>query len=107
MENKVDLLDQDTPIAGQKYACVSFLSPEKILKQKQIFLYEEFLKHFDYESSIKRFQSFLHFLSYKYNLNFDKVMSDFQEYTKSESDDLAQTTIDDDYKNFLDAKEFL
>jgi len=44
-------------------------------------------------------------MSFKYNLNFDKVMSDFQEYTKSESDDLAQTTIDDDYKNFLDAKE--
>ena len=32
-------------------------------------------------------------------------MSDFQEYTKSEADDLAKTTIDDDYKNFLDAKE--
>jgi hypothetical protein len=32
-------------------------------------------------------------------------MADFQEYTKSEQGTLVQTTIDDDYKNFLDAKE--
>jgi hypothetical protein len=32
-------------------------------------------------------------------------MTDFQEFTTSESDELAKTTIDDDYKNFLDAKE--
>jgi len=38
-------------------------------------------------------------------MDFDKVMVDFQEYTKSESDKLVQTTLDDDYKNFLDAKE--
>jgi len=38
-------------------------------------------------------------------MNFDKVMGDFQEYLKSEQKDLVQTTIRDDYKNFLDAKE--
>ena len=31
----VDVLEEDKPIAGQKYACVSFLSPEKILKKKE------------------------------------------------------------------------
>ena len=30
----VDLLDEDKPIAGQKFACVSFVSPENILKKK-------------------------------------------------------------------------
>ena len=33
----VDLLDEDKPIAGQKFACVSFLSPEKIIKEKKYF----------------------------------------------------------------------
>ena len=32
----VDLLDEDKPIAGQKFACLSFISPEKILKTKRI-----------------------------------------------------------------------
>ena len=31
--NYVDVLDEDKPIAGQKFACVSFISPEKIIKQ--------------------------------------------------------------------------
>ena len=26
----VDLLEEDKPIAGQKYMCVSFISPEEI-----------------------------------------------------------------------------
>ena len=30
----VDLLEEDRPIAGQKFTCVSFVSPENILKQK-------------------------------------------------------------------------
>ncbi len=101
----VDLLEEDKPIAGQKFVCVSFVSPEKILKQKSSFYFEQFLKHWDFSKSTQKFTQFLNFMSFKYNLNFDKVMADFQEYTKSESDDLAKTSIDDDYKNFLDAKE--
>ena len=43
----IDLLEEDKPIAGQKFACVSFVSPENILKQKNVYLFEEFLKHFE------------------------------------------------------------
>jgi len=39
----VDLLEEDKQIAGQKFVCVSFCSPEKILKEKEIFFFEEFL----------------------------------------------------------------
>ena len=31
----VDLLEEDKQIAGQKFVCVSFCSPEKILKEKE------------------------------------------------------------------------
>uniref|UniRef100_A0A6C0EMF1 Uncharacterized protein n=1 Tax=viral metagenome TaxID=1070528 RepID=A0A6C0EMF1_9ZZZZ len=101
----VDLLEEDKPIAGQKYCCVSFVSPEKILKKKELFYFQEFLKHWDFTKSTEKFTQFLNFLSFKYNLNFDKIMVDFQEYAKSESDKLVKTTLDDDYKNFVDAKE--
>ena len=101
----VDLLEEDKSIAGQKFVCVSFVSPENILKQKELFFFEEFLKHWDFTKSTLKFTQFLNFLSFKYNLNFDKVMVDFQEFTKTESDELVKTTIDEDYKNFIDAKE--
>ena len=35
----VDLLEEDKPIAGQKFVCVSFVSPDKILKQKEVFFF--------------------------------------------------------------------
>lgn len=101
----VDLLEEDKPIAGQKFCCVSFVSPEKILKKKELFYFQEFLKHWDFTKSTEKFTQFLNFIAFKYNLDFDKVMVDFQEYTKSESDKLIKTTLDDDYKNFIDAKE--
>jgi hypothetical protein len=101
----VDLLDEDKPIAGQKFTCISFVSPDNILKKKELFYFEEFLKHWDYTKGVQKFTAFLNFLSYKYSMNFDKVMADFQEYIKSEEADLVKTSISDDYKNFLDAKE--
>ena len=101
----VDLLDEDKAVAGQKFVCVSFVSPEKILKKKDIFFFEEFLKHWDYSKNIQKFTEFLNFFSQKYNINFDAAMADFQEFVKSEQKSLVATTIDDDFKNFLDAKE--
>ena len=101
----IDLLDEDKQVAGQKFVCISFVSPEKILQKKETFYFEEFLKHWDYSKGVQKFSQFLNFLSYKYNMNFDKIMKDYQEFLKSEESDLVKTTINDDYKNFLDAKE--
>ena len=101
----IDLLDEDKPLAGQKFACISFISPEDIIKQKNLFFFQEFLKHWDFTKSVQKFSQFLNFLSYKYEMNFDKLMGDFEEFTKSESETLTYSTISDDYKNFVDAKE--
>ena len=101
----VDLLSVDPPIAEQNYMCVSFVSPDKIIKQKNAFLFERFVKNFELDKSSKKFVQFLNFISYKYNLNFNKVMDDFNDFLKSEQPKLVETSIEDDYKNFLDANE--
>ena len=54
----VDLLDEDKPIAGQKFFCASFISPEKILKQKEIFYFKEFLKTWDFNKSMEKYVQF-------------------------------------------------
>ena len=101
----VDLLSVDPPMAEQNYVCVSFVSPDKIIKQKNAFLFERFVKNFELDKSSKKFVQFLNFISYKYNLNFNKVMDDFNDFLKSEQPKLIETSIEDDYKNFLDANE--
>ena len=61
----IDLLDEDKSIAGQKFACLSFISPEHILKQKDMFLFEEFIKNWDFSKSMEKFSQFLNFISFK------------------------------------------
>ena len=53
----VDLLEEDKSISGQKFVCVSFCSPEKILKQKELFYFEEFLKKWEFDKSMEKFVS--------------------------------------------------
>ena len=101
----VDLLEEDKPIAGQKFVCVSFVSPENVLKQKNLYTFEEFLKYFDFSKSMEKMVQFINFISYKYKVNQDKVMADFEEFVKAEKDSLINTTIEDEYKNFLDKEE--
>ena len=50
----VDLLEEDKPVSGQKFVCVSFVSPENILKQKNHFFFQEFLKHYDFAKSVEK-----------------------------------------------------
>ncbi len=101
----VDLLDEDKPIAGQKFVCVSFVSPENILKQKNHFLFEEFLKHFDFSKSNQKFEQFMNYIAYKYNIKFEDLNTDFYDFLKSEKDNFDNTTVSNEYKNFLDANE--
>ena len=57
----VDLLEVDKPIAGQTFGCFSFISPEKILKQREMFFFEEFLKQWEMNKSMEKFHQFLNF----------------------------------------------
>ena len=101
----VDLLDEDKPIAGQKFACLSFISPEQILKQKEMYFFEHFLKKWDFSKSMEKFLQFLNFISFKYHVDFEKLTNDFKEFSKDEKDNLVATTLEDEYKNFMDENE--
>jgi len=99
------LLDEDRPLSGQKFCCVSFVSPENILKQREMYFMEEFLKSWDLSKSLEKFNQFLNFVSYKYSLNFTSLQEDLQSFVKEERDVLSKNSLNDDYKTFLDNNE--
>ena len=101
----IDLCDEDTPLAGQKFACMSFVSPEKILKKRETFLFDQFVKQWDFTKSMSKYFDFLNFLAYKYSLKIDEISADFNEFVKEEENRLRQATVEDDYKTFLDKQE--
>jgi hypothetical protein len=101
----VDLLDVDKPIAGQTFGCFSFISPDKLLKQREMFYFEEFLKQWEMNKSMEKFHQFLNFMSFKYKLQFEEVMKDFESFVKEERETIVNSSLEDDYKTFLDSHE--
>ena len=70
-----DYLDQDPPLRGQNYVCLSFISPEDVIKKKEIFYFEEFMKNFS-----KEMNEFFDRLGEKYKEEIDVVRSIKERY---------------------------
>jgi len=101
----VDVLDEDQSIAGQKFTTMSFLSPEKILTKREIYLFDQFVQQWDFTKSMGKFGDFINFISYKYNLNVEKLMGDYNDFCKDEQQTLREGGVSDDFQNFLDKNE--
>lgn len=101
----IDLCDEDPAVAGQKFVCMSFVSPEKILKKREMYIFDEFVKQWDFTKSMEKFNEFLQFMCYKYNLKPDDVMKNYDDFKSDEEAVLKQSSCEDEYKNFLDKYE--
>ena len=101
----VDLLDEDRAISGQKFVCLSFISPEKEIKQRETYLFEQYVKEWDMKKSLEKYSQFLSFIAFKHKLDYTIIDTDFTEFCKEEKDNLFLTNVADDYKTFLDKNE--
>jgi hypothetical protein len=101
----VDVLDEDQSIAGQKFTTMSFLSPDKILEKRELYLFDQFIQQWDFSKSMSKFGDFINFISYKYNLNVENIMNDYNDFCKEEQNTLRQGAVTDDFQNFLDKNE--
>jgi hypothetical protein len=59
----VDLLDEDPSIAG-RFSCMSFICPEDILKRREQYMFDEFVRQWDMRKSMDKFAEFLNFVSF-------------------------------------------
>ena len=107
MSTKVDLLDEDTPINGQKFVCMSFISPEKILKRKELFFFENFIKTYDFEKNNSKYNNFFQYISYKHDIKMELLVSDYNDFLKLENENLKKKSFSllDEYKNYMDKYE--
>jgi hypothetical protein len=97
----VDYLDEDPEIPTQKYCIVSFLSPEKVIKQKQEFMFEEFIKYMDYDWKVKGLEHLMAFLSKKYSLKIDDLLKDAEEFSKVRDKEIRETDVPEQWQVFL------
>ena len=104
MSEHIDLLDEDRGIAEQKFACLSFVSPEKILKDKNLYFFEKFTDQYNFNKQAELLTKFSNYISYKYQLNAEDIMNDLKEFSTIEKDSMYEN-IQDDYKTFMDKNE--
>jgi hypothetical protein len=97
----IDYLEEDSEIPTQKYCIMSFLSPEKVIKQKQEFYYERFLTWLDYDWKIVGMESFMAYLGKKYSLKVEDLMNDAAEFRKVHNAEIMKSDIQEKYQVFL------
>ena len=93
--SEMDYLEEDAPIRGQEYVCLSFLSPEKVLDNKDVFIFNKFTENFCKEVN-ELFQN----LKIKYPDEEDTIQSIAERYRFLFNDKHMQ----EEYKYFLDDK---
>jgi hypothetical protein len=105
MSEYIDHLSVDPSIPTQQFACISFISPEEIIKSKNIFMFENFLNNYDLNKSLSVFGAFLDFISYKYKIDKVSLDTDFNSFVESEKEKITTLNCSDDFKSYLDKHE--
>jgi hypothetical protein len=102
----VDMLKQNPPISNQAWGVFSYVMPVDVIKRKELFYFQQFLKTWDINKSMEKYSDFTHFLVHKYNLNSEQVMGDYHEFMEEERTKIIQeTSLTDDYINFLEKNQ--
>ncbi len=122
-----DFLEEDNEIPGQKYVLLSFLSPEKVLADKSVFLFTNFVKDYEMQYKTKKLESFLVDLTKGINeklekeavafekadlsgaaalcrssqLKIENVLADLEGYVRKNLKEIQVTKVQEDYDDFL------
>lgn len=97
----VDYLEEDPEIPTQRYCIISFLSPEKVLKQKSEFFTEQFIQWLGYDWKVKGMEHFIAYLSKKYSVKIDDLFKDLEEFKKVHEEEVKKTDVHEQYQVFL------
>lgn len=127
MAEKEDWLTEDPEIGSQKIVLLSFLSPEKILANKDIFFFREFMKDYDLSWKTGKLEAWLATQVQGINerleklagsmdvsgnteaakeirsneLRVDRLVEDFQEYKRKNLKEMKQSKMQEEYDDFM------
>ena len=77
-DKKIDYLEVDNAIPGQNYACMSFLSPESLMQDKEAFKCVKFLQSYCKDQKLKFDEVYGKYKDFTYKYE-DKLQRDFDE----------------------------
>jgi hypothetical protein len=74
-EAKEDFLDADAEIRGQEFVCLSFISPESVLKRKDLYFFQKFMRFYEAKVRFDNLESFLGKTVNDHNVRVDELSS--------------------------------
>jgi len=77
-DKKIDYLEVDDTIPGQNYVCMSFLSPESLMQDKEAFKCSKFLQSYCKDKKLKFEDVYGQYKDFTYKYE-DKLQRDFDE----------------------------
>ncbi len=127
VEDEEDFLTEDPEIGSQKIVLLSFLSPEKILANKDVFFFTEFIRNYELQWKSSRLEAWMAEQVQSMNtkletiagslekaeqkdaakevrdnvLRVDSFVEEFQEFVRKSSKEMKTGTIQDDYEAFM------
>ena len=87
-----DFLNEDPEIPGQKFCLLSFLSPEKVLANKDIFLFDKFLQQYEFNLRVRNLEGFLASQIQSINKRLDEKAVEFDKMDLSGCADLCRSS---------------
>lgn len=78
---KQDFLEVDDTIPGQNFVCISFISPEDIMKNKEAFKTAKFLQSYSKDKGLEFKKVYEDYLDFQYKFQ-DEIQNDFDNENK-------------------------
>jgi hypothetical protein len=126
-EPREDFLEEDQEIPGQKFCLLSFLSPEKVLANKDAFFFSQFVKDYEVQYKTKKLEGFLvdmvrgvntkleeeavkfekqdlsgaAVLCRSSQIKIENVLADLEGYVRKNLKEVTATKISEDYDDFM------
>ena len=121
-----DFLNEDPEVPGQKFCLLSFLSPEKVLADKDIFYFSKFLEQYEFNVRVQNLEKYLVSTMNTFNdkleekaLEFEKkdlsgcavlcrnsrfridtTMDTFQTFVKDNQKEMTESKLKEQYEDF-------
>jgi hypothetical protein len=128
-QEEEDYLTEDPEITSQKVVLLSFLSPEKILKNKDVFLFKQFLKDYALQWRTSKFESWFADQMSQMNKKLEKLageleagktpvpdviaeirqgvfrvdtfVEEFQQYTRKNLREISESSLEEEFETFV------
>jgi len=89
-EIKEDYLEVDQNIPGQNYVCLSFVSPEKLLKNKEVFFSTSFLKDLFSNDDLITKELRNKLMNKEIEINYESISKLYEDWKFTRNDDLER-----------------